>query len=45
MGLDACDAERCVRFSFSHTTSVDDAERGAEIVGKVLTQMRALLRK
>ncbi|MHC5063786.1 MAG: cysteine desulfurase family protein [Planctomycetota bacterium] len=40
MGLSEQDAERCVRFSFSWTTEVEAARRGAETVREVLLRMR-----
>ena len=40
MGLDASDARRCVRFSFSHQTSVEQAACAGDIVARVVAQLR-----
>ncbi len=44
MALNVREAERCVRFSFAHTNTIDEAELGARMVGKVLRQMREFAR-
>lgn len=40
MGLDEPDARCCVRFSFAHTTTLDEVEEGARRVESVVTRMR-----
>ena len=45
MGLDDASATRCVRFSVSHTTSVDDAVYAGTKVAETVTRLREATRR